>query len=66
MCPEVAELTLLLGMSTPLGWLERVPTYKDQIEKLATQGLDQLRLSWLSPADGGRHSGLSRQYGACG
>lgn len=37
--PEVAELTLLLGMSTPLGWLERVPTYKDQIEKLAHKDL---------------------------
>ncbi|MCX7946590.1 MAG: tryptophan--tRNA ligase [Hydrogenophilus sp.] len=31
---EHAELFLLLSMSTPLGWLERVPTYKDQIEKL--------------------------------
>ena len=37
--PEVAELTLLLGMTTPLGWLERVPTYKDQIEKLAHKDL---------------------------
>lgn len=32
--PEHAELHLLLSMITPLGWLERVPTYKDQIEKL--------------------------------
>ncbi len=32
--PEHAELFLLLSMATPLGWLERVPTYKDQIEKL--------------------------------
>jgi tryptophanyl-tRNA synthetase len=31
---EHAELTLLLGMITPVGWLERVPTYKDQQEKL--------------------------------
>ncbi len=37
--PEHAELTLLLGMATPLGWLERVPTYKDQIEKLAHKDL---------------------------
>lgn len=37
--PEHAELTLLLGMSTPLGWLERVPTYKDQIEKLSHKDL---------------------------
>ncbi len=31
--PEHAELHLLLSMTTPLGWLERVPTYKDQQEK---------------------------------
>ena len=36
--PEHAELHLLLSMITPLGWLERVPTYKDQQEKLARQG----------------------------
>jgi len=36
---EHAELHLLLSMSTPLGWLERVPTYKDQIEKLAHKDL---------------------------
>lgn len=32
--PEHAELHLLLSMITPLGWLERIPTYKDQQEKL--------------------------------
>ncbi|NND60284.1 MAG: tryptophan--tRNA ligase [Gammaproteobacteria bacterium] len=32
--PEHAELMLLLSMMTPLGWLERVPTYKEQQEKL--------------------------------
>jgi tryptophanyl-tRNA synthetase len=37
--PEHAELTLLLGMATPLGWLERVPTYKDQIERLTHKDL---------------------------
>jgi tryptophanyl-tRNA synthetase len=37
--PEHAELFLLLAMSTPLGWLERVPTYKDQIEKLRDRDL---------------------------
>ena len=37
--PEHAELTLLLSMIAPLGWLERVPTYKDQIEKLADRDL---------------------------
>ncbi len=36
---EHAELTLLLGMTTPLGWLERMPTYKDQIEKLSHKDL---------------------------
>lgn len=37
--PEHAELHLLLSMVTPLGWLERVPTYKDQQEKLADRDL---------------------------
>jgi tryptophanyl-tRNA synthetase len=37
--PEHAELFLLLGMMAPLGWLERVPTYKDQQEKLADRDL---------------------------
>ncbi|WP_020201473.1 MULTISPECIES: tryptophan--tRNA ligase [Cupriavidus] len=37
--PEHAELFLLLAMGTPLGWLERVPTYKDQIEKLKDKDL---------------------------
>ena len=37
--PEHAELFTLLAMGTPLGWLERVPTYKDQIEKLKDHDL---------------------------
>ena len=37
--PEHAELFLLLSMGTPLGWLERVPTYKDLIEKLKEKDL---------------------------
>ncbi|MCL4775030.1 MAG: tryptophan--tRNA ligase [Burkholderiaceae bacterium] len=37
--PEHAELHLLLSMVTPLGWLERVPTYKDQQEKLSSRDL---------------------------
>ena len=37
--PEHAELHLLLSMMTPLGWLERVPTYKDQQQKLDTKDL---------------------------
>ncbi len=37
--PQHAELHLLLSMVTPLGWLERVPTYKDQQEKLKERDL---------------------------
>ena len=37
--PEHAELHLLLSMMAPLGWLERVPTYKDQQEKLTHKDL---------------------------
>jgi tryptophanyl-tRNA synthetase len=37
--PEHAELHLLLSMITPLGWLERVPTYKDQQDKLKDKDL---------------------------
>ena len=37
--PEHAELHLLFSMMTPLGWLERVPTYKDQQEKLSNKDL---------------------------
>jgi len=36
---EHAELTLLLGMMAPVGWLERVPTYKEQQQKLADRDL---------------------------
>jgi tryptophanyl-tRNA synthetase len=37
--PEHAELHLLLSMITPLSWLERVPTYKDQQAELAERDL---------------------------
>ena len=37
--PEHAELHLLLSMITPLGWLERVPSYKDQQEQLRDKDL---------------------------
>ena len=37
--PEHAELHLLLSMITPLGWLERVPSYKDQQAQLADKDL---------------------------
>jgi tryptophanyl-tRNA synthetase len=38
--PAHAELHLLLSMITPLGWLERVPSYKDQQEKLVEKELN--------------------------
>ena len=37
--PEHAELHLVLSMITPLGWLERVPTYKEQLRELANRDL---------------------------
>ncbi len=37
--PQHAELHLLLSMITPLGWLERVPTYKEQQENLSGKDL---------------------------
>lgn len=37
--PQTAELALVLGMVTPLGWLERVPTYKEQLEQLREKDL---------------------------
>jgi len=38
--PEHAELHVLLSMITPLGWLERIPSYKDQQQKLTDKMLD--------------------------
>jgi tryptophanyl-tRNA synthetase len=40
--PEHAELYLLLQMITPIPWLERVPTYKEQIEQLAEKDLSTI------------------------
>jgi tryptophanyl-tRNA synthetase len=37
--PQHAELHLLLSMITPLGWLERVPTYKEQMQQIANKDL---------------------------
>ncbi len=42
--PEVAELALLLGMITPLGWLERVPTYKERLRDMAERDSANLGL----------------------
>jgi len=49
--PEHAELHLLLSMVTPLGWLERIPTYKDQQEKLVDRDLEA-----KGSADKARHA----------
>jgi tryptophanyl-tRNA synthetase len=40
--PEHAELYLLLQMITPIPWLERVPTYKEQIEQLSEKDLSSI------------------------
>ena len=40
--PEHAELNLLLSMTVPIPWLERVPTYKEQIEQLSEKDLSTL------------------------
>jgi tryptophanyl-tRNA synthetase len=40
--PEHAELALLLGMVTPIPWLERVPTYKEQIDQLTERDLSSI------------------------
>lgn len=37
--PEHAELHLLFSMATPLGWLERVPTYKEQMQQIDNRDL---------------------------
>jgi tryptophanyl-tRNA synthetase len=42
MVPEHAELYLLLQMVTPVPWLERVPTYKEQIEQLSEKDLSSI------------------------
>jgi tryptophanyl-tRNA synthetase len=45
--PAHAELTLLLSFFTPLSWLERVPTYKDQMQKLGERGHDLATYGFL-------------------
>lgn len=49
--PEHAELCLLLSMITPLGWLERVPSYKDSQEKNHLRTLGFLGYPLLQTAD---------------
>jgi tryptophanyl-tRNA synthetase len=45
--PQHAELTLLLSFFTPISWLERVPTYKDQVEKQGQLGRDLTTYGFL-------------------
>jgi tryptophanyl-tRNA synthetase len=45
--PQHAELTLLMSFFTPLSWLERVPTFKDQVEKQAQFGRDLTTYGFL-------------------
>lgn len=45
--PQHAELTLLMSFFTPLSWLERVPTYKDQVEKQGQYGRDLTTYGFL-------------------
>ena len=42
MVPEHAELYLLLAMTTPVSWLERVPTYKEQQDALSDKDLSSI------------------------
>ncbi|MFZ5632724.1 MAG: tryptophan--tRNA ligase [Bacillota bacterium] len=44
---EHAELHLLFSMFTPLSWLERVPTYKDQVQQFREQGKDIMMYGFL-------------------
>lgn len=45
--PQHAELHLLLSMVTPISWLERVPSFKEQQEKLGAQGRDLATYGFL-------------------
>ncbi len=45
--PQHAELTVLMSFFTPLSWLERVPTYKDQVDKHAQFGRDLTTYGFL-------------------
>jgi Tryptophanyl-tRNA synthetase len=64
--PEHAELHLLLSMITPLGWLERIPTYKDQQGKNNRKGSFDLWFPWLSIIAKRGYSDLSGKSGPCG
>ena len=56
--PQHAELHLLFSMITPLGWLERVPTYKEQRENIAEKDLSTYGFLGISRAAGRGHTDL--------
>ena len=57
-CRRTSELNTCWSMITPLSWLERVPTYKDQQEQLKEKDLATYRVSGVSVAAVGGHSGV--------
>ena len=59
--PEVAEMALLLGMMTPLGWLERVPSFKERLRDMAERDIANFGLLGYPRAAGGRHRDRSRR-----
>ena len=63
---EHAELHLLLSMMTPLGWLERVPTYKDQQQKLIEKDLSTYGFLGYPITAKRRHPDIPRQSCARG
>ena len=56
--PAHAELHLLFSMITPLGWLERVPTYKEQRENIKDKDLGTYGFLGYPLLAGSRHSDL--------
>ncbi len=60
--PAHAELHLLFSMITPLGWLERVPTYKEQRENIKDKDLGTYGFLGISRAAGGGHSDLQGRF----
>ncbi len=65
-CPSTPSSTCCCRWSTPIPWLERVPTYKEQIEQLTDRDLSTHRLPRLSAAPDGRRHHLRRALRAGG
>jgi len=57
--PQISELHTLLSMIVPVSWLQRVPTYKDQLERLGPE-IATYGFSRLSAAAVVRYRGLRR------